>query len=447
MSSGAAALTLGLLASLCVAQELPEHIVIVQPRAVADAPPCPSEPRRVATAAADAPIPSPAPSNPALAEPTPMPEFKPGPGWPTPSATRPIRIAIWGDSHMASGAFRTALATEFESRGLTVQASIIPVNLTQPGIYLPIRAACAPPSDWALHSSYRSAEPLDVGLGLTALTSTRRGSRLWLDLRDASGTRRYRELRIRYSPSDSPVHLTIGADDSPARPITLAPRRAGGAALEEIVVRASTPLALLTVRVADGILRVQGLMPASPGGPADVTLDSFGLPSATFRGWSNAMPATLRAALTGSGYDIALFAYGTNEGAAPDFDPVRYEADLRRSLRAVRDLLPAVACLMVGPPDRGVAPSLALRATGDDPYFYARRHAAIAGIQRRVAPEYGCASWDWQWALGGPGSSYGMARASPALVQRDLTHMTSAGYRRAAHELARFLGWTSAAAP
>jgi lysophospholipase L1-like esterase len=348
---------------------------------------------------------------------------------------------------MAGAAFRNTLASVFESQGLSVQASSMAVNLTQPGTYLPIRAVCAPRKDWMLRAAYLSRDPVDVGLSLSTLDSARPRSRLWLDLRQAAGVRPYVTLRIRYTPSDTPVRLAVGADQTPPQTVLLPPRRAGRPAIEELVIRSATPLAILRLQVLEGTFRLQGLAGEVTGVRSDVTLDSYGLPSATSRGWTNAIPATLRLALAGISYDIAILAYGTNEGAAPDFEPLRYEADLRRSLKAFRETLATTACVLVGPPDRGVTPGHGFSGLHRDRYLYASRHRAIAQIQQRVAPDFACYFWDWQQAMGGMGSSYTMAQASPALMQRDLTHMTSAGYQWAARELAKYLRWLPAGNP
>jgi lysophospholipase L1-like esterase len=440
----ASLLVLCLVAGRAGAAELIQHVVTLRPSANAPMFQCPTD--RQANpypAHADPGVPSfdAGSALPELEPRSPQPPFAPGPDWPLLSPGRPVRIGIWGDSHMAGAAFRNTLASIFESQGLSVQSSSMAINLTQPDIYLPLRAVCAPRREWTLRAAYQSREPVDVGLDLSTLSSAQRRSHLWLDLRQTGGERRYENLRIRYTASERAVRLAVGADQSPLQPVLLPPRRAGGPALEELVIRSATPIATLQIQVLEGSFQLQGLVGDPAGVRADVTLDSYGLPSATARGWSNANPDTLRLAFSGLRYDIAILAYGTNEGAAEDFDPWSYEADLRRSLKAFRETLASTACVLVGPPDRGVTVGQGVAGVSRDRYRYAARHRAIAQIQRRVAPEFACYFWDWQQAMGGIGSSYSMARTSPALMQRDLTHMTSAGYQWAARELATYLHW------
>jgi hypothetical protein len=418
------------------AEALMEHVVTVRATDYAPTLRCPSEPappRRAPLVDVGTPPEPETPPETPPEEPGPSPgqaPFVPGPNWPSLAAQSTTRIGIWGDSHMAGGAFRNALASVFESRGLAVESNTQAINLTQPGIYLAVRSVCAPHKDWTLRSAYAAREPLDVGTTLSTLVSHHPGSQLWIDLRSKQGERRYTQMNVRYTPTESPVQLAIAADFGAAETVLLPARHAGGPGIEELVIRADRPLATLRVQVQSGSFRLQGLIAGPPARRTGVTLDSYGLPSATARGWANANPDSLRLALSDLHYDMAILAYGTNEGAAADFDPQHYAADLRRSLEAFRAALgPSVACVLVGPPDRGV---IRLRDGGGDyraRELYALRHATIAKIQRDTAPEFGCSAWNWQAALGGVGSAYTLFRANPPLMQRDLTHMTVPGYQ------------------
>ena len=64
-------------------------------------------------------------------------------------------------------------------------------------------------------------------------------------------------------------------------------------------------------------------------------------------------------------------------------------------------------------------------------------------MQSEVGARLGCAAWNWQSLMGGPGGSYGWANHNPPLVGSDLTHLTGAGYKRTGEALARSLGWGS----
>ena len=98
---------------------------------------------------------------------------------------------------------------------------------------------------------------------------------------------------------------------------------------------------------------------------------------------------------------------------------------LENVLRQLRAASPDTACVLIGPSDRGV--------TIDDHTFGVwDRTRPIADVQRVVAPQYGCAFWDWQAAMGGPGSIVGWYEQTPPLAANDLLHFTQPGYERAA---------------
>ena len=78
---------------------------------------------------------------------------------------------------------------------------------------------------------------------------------------------------------------------------------------------------------------------------------------------------------------------------------------------------------------------------------YAQIHKQLNAIQAQVAAQYGCHNWDWQLAMGGTGAAYRWARAKPALMSRDLIHLTADGYRQSAEALTKKIGWAPSLAP
>ncbi len=116
--------------------------------------------------------------------------------------------------------------------------------------------------------------------------------------------------------------------------------------------------------------------------------------------------------------------------------PERYRATLRMALAKVRRVLPDAACVLVGPSDRGKE----LRR--GDHVIWAPT-ASIAAVQREVAPEFDCLSWDLQAVTGGPGSVYRWREND--LAAPDLIHFTAAGYREVARRFVRALDEVAAA--
>ena len=351
------------------------------------------------------------------------------------AAGAPRRIALWGDSHLAGGPFAPTLASVLRARGLGVETRFLPPTLGRANVVLPgLRAYCIGPS-WTTELAYTSPTPLTIGPALAdRVAAASPGSYLWLDLRDAARRTDVRQVQLVYrTPAGAAIDYRIddGAQATLPLPATATSQR--------VTFRADGPIATLRLRVASGRLDVQGfILERAP--TASVVLDTFGIPSATVKGWANADPRALAQALHGTDYDAVVLEYGTNEGTDPDFNADKYAGELTSALTPLRQVFPHAACVLVGPPDRGV-----LR-TGHGPRLpllaYGRIHQRIAQIQRDIGHRFACAAWNWQGLMGGPGGSYGWAHARPSLMGRDLIHLSPAGYRLTGQALAHSLGWS-----
>ena len=350
----------------------------------------------------------------------------------------PLRVGVWGDSHVAAGFITDELAKQVEGKGLAVATRIIPASVGRPGVRLPVRQVCR--GGWQLQAAYNAPAPVQSGPSLSNLRSTKVGDYLWLDLRQRAD-RHARSVRIHYLPVRSASALGVRIDDGTEVRFELSRLRDHQRIAPGVLdLRASSSISTLKLRVLDGEVILQGLT-LDYAVPEDVTIDVFGLPSATVNGWSNADAAYMRQSLDSNTYDAIVLEYGTNEGAVGRFDASKYAAMLASSLRNVRLVFPDAACLLIGPTDRGLRIPQGPRKGSIDFLKYSRIHQEITRIQGGVGAKYGCALWDWQRSMGGTGSIYAWARATPALAAPDLIHLTLAGYRRSAAALAQSLGW------
>lgn len=347
----------------------------------------------------------------------------------------PRRIALWGDSHLAGGPFAPTLIHALHEQGLRAETRFLPPTMGRANVVLPgLRAYCIGPS-WTTVLAYTSPTALTIGPALAdRVAAASPNSYLWLDLRDAARQTDVRQVQLVYrAPAGAAIDYRI--DDGTQATLPL-PATAGS---QTVSFRADRPIATLRLRVVGGTLDVQGfILDRAP--TARVTLDTFGIPSATVKGWANADPRVLAQALHGTDYDAVVLEYGTNEGADPDFNADKYASELSSALTNLRQVFPQAACVLVGPPDRGVLRTghghrLPLLA-------YGRIHQRIAQIQRDVGHRFACAAWNWQALMGGPGGSYGWAHARPGLMGRDLIHLSPAGYRLTGQALAHSLGWS-----
>jgi len=352
----------------------------------------------------------------------------------------PLRVGVWGDSHVAAGFITDELARQIEAKGLAVATRIIPASVGRPGVRLPVRQVCK--GGWQLQPAYNAPTPVQAGPSLANLRSTKVGDYLWIDLRQRAD-RPVRSVRIRYLPVRAASALGVRIDDGTEVRFELSRQRDHQPIAPGVLdLRASSSISTLKLRVLDGEVILQSLS-LDYVSPAEVTIDVFGLPSATVNGWSNADAAYLRHSIDSNAYDAIVLEYGTNEGAVGRFDASKYAAMLGSSLRNARLVFPDAACVLIGPTDRGVRIPEGPRRGSIDFLKYSHIHQEIARIQGNVGAKYGCALWDWQRSMGGTGSIYGWARATPALAASDLIHLTLAGYRRSAAALAQSIGWSN----
>lgn len=349
-------------------------------------------------------------------------------GFSLPSHRNELRVAFWGDSHVAGGFITDELVKYLESGGRIVEASVIPAGVGRPGVRLPLKKTCKG-GEWKLQPSYSAAAPLRVGPSLANLRSGKVGDYLWIDFRSRAD-RHVQRVQIHSLPLNTKSAIGIRVDDG--REVRVEPKNG------VLELRASSTISTLKLRVLQGEFVLQHLT-LDYAEPASVTLDVFGLPSATVRGWANADLGALKSAV--APYDAIVLEYGTNEGAVDRFNPPAYAAMLTASLKNVREVLPRASCILMGPTDRGMRVPASSKTGRIDLMYYARVHQQITRIQGEVGAQFGCAVWDWQRVMGGPGSMYLWARETPTLAAWDLIHLTPAGYRRTAAALAESIGW------
>lgn len=394
-----------------------------------------------------------------------------------------LRVAIWGDSHMAAAFFSDHLLRQMghplgQPMGrseaftdATAGSRFVHAGVGHGGVRGLVRKTCLS-GDWGREMAYAHADAAAApGPGMTSLVAKRPGATLAMDLRDAQGLARHTRLHILHHGDGDvagAVQLAISLNGEAETTINLA-AQAGPNAL---ALSTNAPLSTLQIRVVSGAFRFQGLKltePATPTlNPTNLTqaihLDLFAYPGATMAGWVRSDLAYLASWFTEQPYDLALIAFGTNEGNDPRFNESAYRDTLNQALRNFRQVFPQTQCVLIGPGDRGIRVakpkgvkgsknSTAANArqkkttskasasakppnTSTSPVSallkYSRIHALIGQIQADVATQNGCLAWRMQDAMGGAGSAYHWARKNPPLMALDLIHFTPAGYRELA---------------
>jgi lysophospholipase L1-like esterase len=118
--------------------------------------------------------------------------------------------------------------------------------------------------------------------------------------------------------------------------------------------------------------------------------------------------------------DLVIIGYGANESQFESLNMNQYERDTRETVRRLRQALPEVSIMLVGPMDRG------MRGAGGQIVTRPMIRKLIA-YQRNLAAELNCAFFDTFTAMGGEGTVAKWFVAHPRLMGGDFTHPTAQG--------------------
>ena len=364
--------------------------------------------------------------------------------------SRPLNVALWGDSHAAANFFAEELIKSAKLPKEKVLPLFIPPTLARGGVRLPLRKQCQG-QGWKYDLAYVGGQGVEqFSRGLARLTSTINDSYQWIDFRIQGQQPNLRGLDILYAANATPTTLGITIDQLPEQLVDLKLNQRGAIQIQAEGGLVST----LKLRLVRGSVSLEGFVPAYAE-QAQLYFDTLAIPGATMRGWKRLDPTYFKALGNQAPYDVVLLQYGTNEGNQKPFDPVHYENDLTASLENLRRIYPNAVCILLGPTDRGTLiarsgknkPQVSAKkdqsqvadapAIAKELFVYSRIHEQISRSQQTVGQRYGCGFWDWQRAMGGPGGSYAWLKKTPTLMARDLIHLTVAGYQESARLFSR----------
>lgn len=341
------------------------------------------------------------------------------------SGTTPVRVLHFGDSHTAAdywtGRIRERLQQRFGNGG--------PGLLMAGGSWRGYPHAGARIVNGRKWEAASLRDPLDDGLvglaGSGLIPAPGESFQVQADFAD------FRVLTLEGPLDTEPSTYSFIdpalSEASPAQPLAL---RSDWSLEDGSRVRirgAVEPLELqrrelaLSLPSAARLLGVE-LFSGKPG----VVYDELGLNGAELLDLERWSPE-LRSLLLGEAKaDLLVLAYGTNETGNGGLDPQDYRAHATALLTALRQESGA-PILVIGPTDRSNR--------------YKRRRAPLLVRERVViqalkeaAAAAGCAFWDARQAMGGEGSILKWRRSG--LAQRDLVHLTGAGYQRLGDQLA-----------
>ncbi|MGO8818547.1 MAG: GDSL-type esterase/lipase family protein [Terriglobia bacterium] len=191
----------------------------------------------------------------------------------------------------------------------------------------------------------------------------------------------------------------------------------------------STPLAAgphrISVRSSCGsTARLLGLELYS--GAKGVLYDTDGVNGARISDLEKPMPALRRALLQKARPALIIVSYGTNDIGTRGFNSSEYEEGAFHILTKLKADAGDASILVTGPTDRG-SPRKRTRT------LIQAGQALLQPALRKAALRAGCAYWDQQAAMGGPGSMTRWVRAG--LANYDYVHFSALGYKKLADML------------
>jgi len=316
------------------------------------------------------------------------------------------RIAVFGDSHVASDGPTSALRRRLQTRFGDGGHGFVLLGRTWP-LYRHVGVRLGAHPAWATRRlRERDRIPVRYGLGGARSTARIRGAVAW-----AEGEASRIEIVWERVPGGGKARVRI--DGRPAGEID-----AGGPFPRTDSRVFDVPAGRHRIDVqadGDGPVTLHGaVLERGPG----VVVDSLGVPALVSTSLERTDRAALEEHLRLRAPDLVVFAFGTNDVRFDGFDRRGWRPRIAAILRLLRD--PArSACLVVGPIDRVHRRS--------DGRWVASLDEVIA-LQKGAAADAGCAFFDARAAMGGAGSMARWMQERPGLTLRDGVHLSSRGY-------------------
>jgi lysophospholipase L1-like esterase len=327
---------------------------------------------------------------------------------------RIVRVGFWGASHVAGEFFTGALRRSLQERyGDGGHGFVMPVGPWK-GYRADGVTVCGH-GPWINEFDRRAGGRGDglLGPGGMSVESDSPEAYGWVQTRGDAEVRRFEVLFLR-QPSGGTLRVQI--DD--AMPVELSTRGAIGPGAAVFRVR-SGGHRLRVAPVGDGPVRLLGVNMENdrPG----FVVDAMGVNGRTVSSWRRWNAELFASFEKRRPHDLIALAYGTNEANDANFTPEEYQKSLETSLERVRSLFPDTPCVLIGPADRA-------KKLAGGKFAVWEPNTQVAAIQRSMGPKYGCATWDLQGAMGGPGSALSWWSAEPRLMSDDLIHLSPLGY-------------------
>lgn len=340
-----------------------------------------------------------------------------------------VRIAHWGDSHVAAdvltGTARKVLQRRFGDAGPGF------VLVGKPWrSYYHFKVKTGTDARWRVERTYgrysrRRPAPRDDWQGLAGVTVSAAEPRTaWVSLR-GRGELRSADIYLLRQPDGGRLTVRAGRKKGGKTNKIKVLSTKGERRAEVHTVALPAGTRHLELSTSRGEVRLFGVDLRSGG--SGIVYHTFGINGARAKSvlrWNETLMAEQVARLDPQ---LWVVAYGTNEVDIRTLTREAFSADFSALLSRLKRAAPGASCLVVGPPDQKRRRRGKGLVTPDNLGF-------IIEEQRRLALDSGCAFWDQRKAMGGPGSVDRWVRDD--LARRDRIHLTADGYRKLGKALA-----------
>jgi lysophospholipase L1-like esterase len=248
-----------------------------------------------------------------------------------------------------------------------------------------------------------------LGLGCAAIQSTGAGPASTEIVSSARASR----LGVHFLATPRGGTFDLLVDGRPVRSVSTAAASPASGSVEVAVPDGPHRIKL---RARGGPVRLFGLT-LDREGPG-ITWENLPLVSARFHNLTGLSEAHWAEQLRARRPDLVLFQFGANDTISFGGNLVLYGRKVEAVLARLRRALPSTSCLVIGPLDR-------LERGSDGGLHSPQVVRTVSAEQRRAALATGCAFFDGQSAMGGPGSMRSWLDRNLAI--KDMVHLTREG--------------------
>ncbi|MEO6393101.1 MAG: GDSL-type esterase/lipase family protein [Pyrinomonadaceae bacterium] len=321
----------------------------------------------------------------------------------------PVRIAHFGDSHVAADILtadiRHRFQADFGDGGNGYMIARNPFSTPRRGV------TSGTSSGWTINGIGKGAgNDGAYGMAGISMSTDSANEKMWLE----SNTNHF-EVYVLKGPGGGKINITLDGASYLDGPMSL---QAATPTVEMVPI--DSPMManhrIEIVTLSKGQTRILGIASEQITNGSGICYDVLGINGARvsrISGWNQkVLVDTMKYRLP----DLIIVAYGTNEVTDKDWTIESYAKMMAGIIKMFKAAAPGASVIVFGPPDR---------ADNDDA---TTRMPAMLEAQRRAAKEAGAAFWCSFDAMGGPGSMD--TWITQGLGQGDHVHLTSAGYQR-----------------